>query len=429
MANDDTLNSLSDDVGSLWCGRVPILDSPPSSFIFLRDYVNPSRPCIIRGAIPSDASRAWKPTASRPQHDDSNDFLYTTLDDLVELSKTTEEELILTVDITPDGHGDTVRSAITCENQNNTNPSRRFMFVKPEQRRLSIASFRTQLRQHQTKNNNDCSIPAPSHSKLQSFPLLKNKAKPPVKNNQELKEVHRKTSPKKSTDFPVLYYSMQNNCLRTELKPLFSLNLFPHSFPFAEEAFDTGPPDAINLWIGNERSVSAMHKDHYENLFYVLSGEKVFTICPPADIPFLYEGDFDSGTFKFINNDEKNSDTQSTLESQYSNGYWTIVPDEEDNDKNEIKNQVKWIEPDITDFKENQTESSKYPLLAHAHPSEIRVKAGEMLYLPSLWFHRVTQTCETVGINYWYDMKFDSKWCYFNFLQNVSSKKTSNANK
>ena len=44
----------------------------------------------------------------------------------------------------------------------------------------------------------------------------------------------------------------------------------------------------------------------------------------------------------------------------------------------------------------------------------------EMLYLPSLWYHRVTQTRETVAVNYWYDMRFDSPhWCYFNFMQHA----------
>jgi peptidyl-lysine (3S)-dioxygenase / protease len=52
----------------------------------------------------------------------------------------------------------------------------------------------------------------------------------------------------------------------------------------------------------------------------------------------------------------------------------------------------------------------------------VQVQAGELLYLPSLWFHRVTQTRETLGINYWYDMKFDSPlWCYFNLLQNAQA--------
>ena len=80
--------------------------------------------------------------------------------------------------------------------------------------------------------------------------------------------------------------SIQNDCLRTEFS--FLQDCFPSTFTWAQDAFGTGPPDAVNLWIGNERAISSMHKDHYENLFYVLSGEKIFTLCPPADVVFLY---------------------------------------------------------------------------------------------------------------------------------------------
>ena len=43
-----------------------------------------------------------------------------------------------------------------------------------------------------------------------------------------------------------------------------------------------------------------------------------------------------------------------------------------------------------------------------------------MLYLPALWFHQVSQSCETVAINYWYDMRFDSPlYCYFHLLEGI----------
>lgn len=35
------------------------------------------------------------------------------------------------------------------------------------------------------------------------------------------------------------------------------------SLALAREAFGN-EPDAVNLWIGDDRSVSAVHKDHYE---------------------------------------------------------------------------------------------------------------------------------------------------------------------
>lgn len=37
-------------------------------------------------------------------------------------------------------------------------------------------------------------------------------------------------------------------------------------------------------------SVLAVHKDHYENLYCVVSGEKHFLLHPPSDRPFIPYG-------------------------------------------------------------------------------------------------------------------------------------------
>jgi jumonji domain-containing protein 7 len=193
---------------------------------------------------------------------------------------------------------------------------------------------------------------------------------------------------------------------------LFSTQIFPTTFSFAEEAFGTGPPDAINLWIGNERSVSSMHKDHYENLFYVCSGKKEFVLCPPADALFLHEYDFHSGTFCPL----RRQCIDSESEDQHGPS-WVVVADDKQDDGEDNPRKTKWIEPDILKYLDNG--DNEFPLLSKAHPVKIIVSEGEMLYIPSLWYHRVTQTCETVGVNYWFDMKFDGpNWVYFNFLQN-----------
>ncbi|KAG5524489.1 hypothetical protein RHGRI_031226 [Rhododendron griersonianum] len=42
-------------------------------------------------------------------------------------------------------------------------------------------------------------------------------------------------------------------------------------------------PEAMNLWIGNELSVTSFHRDHYENLYAVVTGEKHFLLLPPTD--------------------------------------------------------------------------------------------------------------------------------------------------
>lgn len=52
---------------------------------------------------------------------------------------------------------------------------------------------------------------------------------------------------------------------------------------FAAAAFGCAP-EAVNLWIGDERSTTTFHKDHYENLYAVLRGKKVFHLLPPTDV-------------------------------------------------------------------------------------------------------------------------------------------------
>lgn len=43
-----------------------------------------------------------------------------------------------------------------------------------------------------------------------------------------------------------------------------------------------------------------------------------------------------------------------------------------------------------------------------------------------MWFHHVRQSPNdngyTIAINYWYDMQFDIKYAYFNFLQSLHFK-------
>lgn len=348
-ASEQALEDFTDDVSSLWCAHsIAVLDEPPSPLRFLRDFVSLSRPCIIKNTI---------------LHEEKS--LMLTLDELVARYPKME----LTVDVTPDGHGDCLRQ-VEIQDQLKT------IFVTSEERRMTLESFRDQLR-HAT----------------------------PVDEAEVRGRVFQATTgdepPVAARPVPtpgVVYYSRQNDCLRQELSPFWEAGLFPDTIPWAQEAFGTGGPDVVNLWIGNECAVSSMHKDHYENLFYVLEGQKVFTMCPPADAPFLYEREVESGAFV----------TQ--------NGEWEVRVE---TDSGGNTSSVRWVMADVTQ-QTDQSMQHRFPRIRRAHPTQVCVNAGEMLYLPALWFHRVTQSCETVAVNYWYDMRFDSpNWCYFNFLQQL----------
>ncbi len=77
----------------------------------------------------------------------------------------------------------------------------------------------------------------------------------------------------------VFYVSHQNGNLSSEFDPL--IEDIDSDIAWASEAFGE-KPDAINLWMGEDRSVSSLHKDHYENMYVVVAGEKYFTLLPPT---------------------------------------------------------------------------------------------------------------------------------------------------
>jgi peptidyl-lysine (3S)-dioxygenase / protease len=54
------------------------------------------------------------------------------------------------------------------------------------------------------------------------------------------------------------------------------------------------------------------------------------------------------------------------------------------------------------------------------------LKPGEMLYLPSLYFHQVAQQEDDQGkviaVNFWFDMQYDIKYCYYSLLDSLTNK-------
>ena len=65
-----------------------------------------------------------------------------------------------------------------------------------------------------------------------------------------------------------------------------------------------------------------------------------------------------------------------------------LIPDPEEG-------KVRWLRPDPA-----LPDDGTYPSIPRANPITVRVQAGEVLYLPALWLHRVTQTRLTVSVNF-----------------------------
>ncbi|XP_072896420.1 bifunctional peptidase and (3S)-lysyl hydroxylase JMJD7 isoform X1 [Hemitrygon akajei] len=186
----------------------------------------------------------------------------------------------------------------------------------------------------------------------------------------------------------VFYIQKQCSNLTQEFPEL--LKDVESHIPWMTEALGKSP-DAVNFWLGESAAVTSLHKDHYENLYCVISGEKHFILLPPTDRPFIPYELFQPATYK-VNED----------------GSFDVI---------DVQNaeKVPWIPLDPLD-----PDLSRFPEYAHAKPLHCTVRAGEMLYLPSLWFHHVRQSHGCIAVNFWYDMEYDIKYNYFQFLDSVT---------
>ncbi|KAF5702932.1 putative phospholipase [Fusarium globosum] len=184
-------------------------------------------------------------------------------------------------------------------------------------------------------------------------------------------------------DFPpdaeVRYAQTQNDNLREEYITLFSD--VQKDIPFARIALDKSP-DAVNLWIGNSKSVTAMHKDNYENIYVQILGRKHFVLLPPLCHPCVNEQPLKPATY-----------------TRGENGM-------------ELK-----MDPDdqavpfaIWDPDSPEQNATKFSHLTR--PLRVTLDPGDMLYLPAMWYHKVLQSCTeedegfVLAVNYWYQTTY-----------------------
>ena len=104
------------------------------------------------------------------------------------------------MDVTPDGHGDCVRSVMDMTNESE-GPTRRRMFVKPHEKRMKIKTFRDLLR----RRSPGCEDPLTNNGRhaLGAFPLHRHAGRA---------EIEHCDADRFSDDLgrpPVVYYSKQ----------------------------------------------------------------------------------------------------------------------------------------------------------------------------------------------------------------------------
>ncbi|MCJ1275145.1 hypothetical protein MMC21_002945 [Puttea exsequens] len=148
---------------------------------------------------------------------------------------------------------------------------------------------------------------------------------------------------------PVMYSQAQNDNLRQEYA-----QVYPDVMPnivWASTALQRSP-DAINLWIGNHHSVTALHRDNYENIYCQILGCKNFILLPPVETACVNEKLLPQATYS---------------------EYMELVPD---NPPSEVPCAI-W-DPD-----QPEHHSTQFSHLSR--PIHVRINAGDMLYLPACW--------------------------------------------
>lgn len=345
----DDLVTVATDVQELAGAFCPRIKSP-SPLEFLRDYVHPNRPCVITDAMESwPAMRKW-----------DDDYL---------CEKFGERKI--SINVTPNGRGDAVKDGF---------------FVMPEERSMTLRNFVSAMEASRS-----------DEGKINSSKEGTNQGSN-GKKGAEANEVDE------TTPGDVFYLSHQNDNLRTQLESLL-IGDVPESIAFVDEALGL-KPEAVNLWMGDERALTTCHKDCFENLYGVVRGVKYFTLFPPTSSPLLYPRPYYPRVYSS------------------RTGKWTVekvgedcvspedTPSPPDHEPHPTR---PWISVDPT-----APDLDRFPLYAHARPVRVAVSTGELLYLPAMWYHQVGQGRGTVAVNYWYDMVFDARYVTQSMVERLS---------
>ena len=153
----------------------------------------------------------------------------------------------------------------------------------------------------------------------------------------------------------------------------------PNDIDFATQALGQDP-DAVNFWLGNERSTTSLHKDNYENIYIQVRGQKHFTLLPPIEMPCVNETPTPFARYRPASD----------------NGEDLIV---------EMNKDIGPIPVPLWDPDEPELRSTVYS--KYSKPLKVTLNEGDMMYLPAMWYHKVGQGNGNEGfacsVNYWYD--------------------------
>ncbi|MCJ1376950.1 hypothetical protein MMC17_000040 [Xylographa soralifera] len=165
----------------------------------------------------------------------------------------------------------------------------------------------------------------------------------------------------------VKYAQTQNDNLRGEYSQLFED--VEEDISWARIALEQ-QPDAINLWIGNSRSVTALHRDNYENIYCQVIGQKHFTLVSPVETRYINEQSLPAATY-LSSGPEGTCETSEQL-PEVQHEQLVITSDE-----NSVPVPCATLEVN----KPDQDRQEIY----HCRPIRVTLGPGDMLYLPAMW--------------------------------------------
>ncbi|KAI8943093.1 hypothetical protein NX059_001124 [Plenodomus lindquistii] len=214
-----------------------------------------------------------------------------------------------------------------------------------------------------------------------------------------------KSATGRGDDKPTRYAQTQNDNLRNEYTALFAD--VPKSIPFARIALEK-EPDAINFWLGNSYSTTALHKDNYENIYVQVLGRKHFVLLPPVEAACVAE--------------------KSVLAATYAPRAAVAVAGKGSAELGKQDLCIRIDEPEeyvpFATWDPDEPKRNTTPYSAYSQPLRVTLEEGDMLYLPALWYHKVSQSCNEEGVccavNYWYDLDFGGGfWSTASFVRSV----------
>eukprot|EP00887_Chlorella_sp_A99_P000675 scaffold5.g675.t1 len=399
----------------------------PSPLEFLREYVAPNKPAVITGAIDHwPALRKW-----------SEAYLAEAAGDT-----------IVTVALTPNGRADAVTPL----------PDAATPLPAPAAQAAAVGGAHSSAEQGERRPSVCFALPHQDRLPLRAFLRL-------------LRASGTAASAARGSGSPdsgagtsgagcCPYLQFQNSSLTAELPEL--LGDVEAELPWATEALG-GPPEAVNLWIGDTRSTSSLHKDPFENLYAVVAGSKTFTLLPPSDVWRVQLRRYPLATYRPVGPGCSCVCDSCTAGHSGSCGgcgccgcsgcsapVARLLALRLEPVLHEPHEEVLWssIQPeslvascgaggdassdagsssagsgsdsagssDADDADEGPASSGGGRLLqwpGAPPPLRVTVRAGEVLYLPAMWWHQVEQEEDEGGlvlaVNFWHDMRFDGR--------------------